>query len=353
MKATTVNRSMALAIALCCLNRATAYAAEPDPKIAAQEHYQRGVAAFKANRFGEAASEFRAAYQTLPEYAVLYNIGQVDVALGDAVSAVDAFEKYLEAGGDRLPKERRQAVQIEIEKQRARIGTTLLHVQPEGAEIRVDGKLVGTAPLSKPLRLTAGKRDIVVIASGYDAWVRELEVVPKSQVELEIKLNRVGDAIGKSPTPVNTPPTPASPAASNQASATPVMLPAPTPLKAESGTSTHDTQRTLGYVVGAAGIAAVGTGVVLAVTSASQANTAKNRMSSAQTGSEWDSAKADYDSDKSRNKLGWTVLGLGTAALAGGLALIATAPAARSQTAWTLAPWKTANGGGVTAAATW
>jgi len=117
--------------------------------------------------------------------------------------------------------------------------------------------------------------------------------------------------------------------------------------------SSHGTQRTLGYVVGAVGIAAIGTGVVLAVTSASQANTALDRMTNAKTGSEWDSAKADHDTDRSRNKLGWTVFGLGTAALASGLVLIATAPTARSHTAWALAPWTTPNGGGVTAAATW
>jgi len=142
---------MAFAIVLSCMNGATAVATEPDSKAVAREHYQRGVAAFQANRFGDAAIEFRTAYQTSPAYAVLYNIGQVDVALGDAVGAVDAFEKYLEQGGNAIAKERRQTVEAEVEKQRARIGTTLLHVQPEGAEVRVDGKLIGKAPLSKPL----------------------------------------------------------------------------------------------------------------------------------------------------------------------------------------------------------
>jgi tetratricopeptide (TPR) repeat protein len=353
MKAHIVNRTMALVIALCCLNGATAFAAEPDTNAVAREHYQRGVAAFKANRFSEAGTEFRTAYETLPAYAVLYNIGQVDVALGDAVGAVDAFEKYLKDGGNAVTKERRRAVQTELEKQRARIGTIALRVQPEGAEIRVDGKLIGKAPLGEPLRLTEGKRAIVVIAPGFDTQVRELEVAPKSQMELEIKLDRVGARNDDPPIRLAPPPTPALPAASSQPSVAPVIQPSPSPPKAESETSTGDTQRTLGYVVGAAGIAAAGTGLVLAVTSVNQANDAKNRMASAQTGSQWDPAKADYDSDKSRNNLGWAALGLGTAALASGVVLVATAPSKHSGTAWTVAPWKTPNAGGLTALATW
>ncbi len=350
MKAITMKRAMAIAIVLSCMNGATAFAAEPDPKTVAGEHYQRGVKAFKANRFGEAASEFRTAYETLPAYPVLYNIGQVDVALGDAVGAVDAFEKYLSEGGSKIPKERKQAVEVELEKQRARIGTIVLQVQPEGAEVRVDGKLIGKAPLSEPLRLTEGKREIVVIASGYDTRVRELEVASKSQAEIEIKLDRMGGKDDNGPTVVSPLPMPAPPpAVSNPPPAAPTMLANSTAPKEEHETSNGNTQRTVGYVVGTVGLGVAGSGLVLAITSANKASSAKNRMAGTTIGTEWDSAKADYDSAKSNNKLGWAGLGLGTAALVGGIVLIVTAPTTKSSTAWAVTPWNTAHAGGVMA----
>ena len=348
-----MNRIMAFVIALACFHGVAALAAEPDSKTAAKEHYQRGVAAFKENRFGEAASEFRSAYDLSPAYAVLYNIGQVNVALGDAVSAVDAFEKYLAQGGTAITKERRQAVEAEIEKQRDRIGTLLLRVQPEGAEIRVDGKLVGKAPLSEPLHLTEGKREIVVFASGYDARVRELEVAPKSQMDIEISLDKVGSEVQSSPQ-VASPPQIQAPTSvtSSEASTPPVMLATSAANQPESEPASGKIQRTAGYVIGAVGIGVTSTGLVLALTSASRASTAQNQMSAAHDTGDipaYDAAKSNYDSAKSNNKLGWACLGLGAAALVGGFVLVATAPTAKAGTAWAVTPWNTAHAGGMMA----
>jgi hypothetical protein len=39
------------------------FAHTPDAKAASREHFNKGVAAFDAKRFGEAAEEFNAAYQ--------------------------------------------------------------------------------------------------------------------------------------------------------------------------------------------------------------------------------------------------------------------------------------------------
>jgi hypothetical protein len=224
----------------------------------------------------------------------------------------------------------------------------VLQVQPEGAEIRVDGKLAGKAPLSEPLRLTEGKREIVVIASGFDTRVRELEVAPKSQMELEIKLDRVGGKDDNGPIVASPLPMPLPPSiASNPPPATPVIPANSTAPREGSETSNGNTQRAVGYVVGAVGLGVAGSGLVLAITSVNKASSARNRMASTRIGTEWDSAKADYDSAKSNNKLGWAGLGLGTAALVGGIVLIVTAPTTKSSTAWAVTPWNTAHAGGV------
>ena len=75
-------------------------AAEPsnDPKVEAKAHFRRGIEAYEAHRLSEAAAEFRMAYELSPAYKVLYNIGQVSAALGDAVAAVNAYESIWNRG---------------------------------------------------------------------------------------------------------------------------------------------------------------------------------------------------------------------------------------------------------------
>jgi hypothetical protein len=104
--------------------------AQADPKAAAHQRYERGLAAFDDERFQDAADEFEAAYRISPAFAVLYNIGRVDVALGRSVEAVRAFEMYLAQGGASIDTSRRQEVLAAIDKQRTRIGTVTVRTEP-------------------------------------------------------------------------------------------------------------------------------------------------------------------------------------------------------------------------------
>jgi hypothetical protein len=333
---------------------AHAQAVSADEKAAAQEHFDRGVQAFEDRRFAEAAAEFNTAYQIAPAYALLYNIGQVNTALGNSVEAVDAYEKYLAQAGTSIPEKRRKAVVAELEDQRARIGLVMLTAAPEGAEVRVDGRLIGKAPLHDPVRLSAGKHSIMLLADGYTAQVREVEVAGRAQTELELKLEPTTSSDSSGPAvsaPTTTAPQPAA-AAPSTVQTIPVVL------SASHGESDHagSIQRGLGYAVGGLGIALVASGGVLAIVSASQANSASNRMTSASDAKDpttWDSANSDYTSAKSRNQLGLIGVGVGSALLVGGGLLVLTAPSPRPVAAWSVAPVKTANFTGFAARAVW
>src|ERR1035438_9412102 len=152
--------SLSLLIAFAAPGGRFALAAEGDPKGAAREHFQKGLAAFADQRFAEAAEEFDEAYRLSPAFKLLYNIGLVDVALGRSVDAVDAFDRYLKQGASAIPADRRREVSEEIEKQLARIGTVSIRTFPEGAEIRIDGALIGRTPLPKSVRVNAGRHTV-------------------------------------------------------------------------------------------------------------------------------------------------------------------------------------------------
>jgi hypothetical protein len=343
------------ALATLTFASANAWALTPDEKAAAQEHFDRGVQAFEDRRFAEAAEEFNTAYQIAPAYALLYNIGQVNTALGNSVEAADAYEKYLAQAGTSISEKRRKEVVAELEDQRARIGQVALTAAPEGAEVRVDGKLVGKAPLCESLRLSAGKHSVMLLADGYTAQVREIEVTGRTLTELEMKLepttaNNAGEAV---------PIAPAAAAPKSGATAAPSTVHTiPVVLTASHGESDHagSIQRGLGYAVGGLGIALVASGGVLAIVSASQANSASNRMTSASDAKDptaWDSANSDYTSAKSRNQLGLIGVGVGSALLVGGGLLVLTAPSPRPVAAFSVTPAKTADFTGFAARAVW
>lgn len=65
-------------------------------------------------------------------------------------------------------------------------GTVRITSEPDGAEITVDGKFVGTTPST--LRLAAGPHDIEVKVAGRQPWHRTLDVLKDSDVSLRATL---------------------------------------------------------------------------------------------------------------------------------------------------------------------
>src|ERR1022692_9795 len=217
MKAVMFVSSFSLVILFAAPGGRFALAAEGAPKGAAREHFQKGLAAFADQRFAEAAEEFDAAYKLSPAFKLLYNIGLVDVALGRSVEAVDAFDRYLKQGASAIPVDRRREVSEEIAKQLARIGTVSIRTFPEGAEIRIDGVLIGQTPLPKPVRVNAGRHAVEAILAGHSAQAREIEISGKAENAIEMTLDAIpapapsGPAIPVEPTsPVPVPPGPSS-----------------------------------------------------------------------------------------------------------------------------------------------
>ena len=358
--------AFALFVSLVCVaSRAGAQTA--DAKANARTHFEKGVAAFDDRRFAEAAEEFETAYRLSPAFVVLYNIGQVDVILGRSVEAVDAFDKYLKQGASAVPADRRREVEGEIEKQTARIGTIAVRTFPDGAELRVDGALVGTTPLPKPVRVTAGHHTLAASAKG-KTEVRDVDVGGRAEIAIELRLEAATDASATTPAPVaaTAPPPPPAPAP-------PPVVEMPVIEKtviertyvetpsadrtvversaARAPSSAGTIQRVVGYTLVAAGLAGATTGGVLAFQGANRSNDAKNRLTDNATDEEWAAATADFNAGKKRNETGWIVAGVGAAVLIGGIIVVATTPERSSAVA--LAPWVTAQAGGLAMSGAW
>jgi len=95
--------------------------ADETPREAAAAHYARGVELANQGAYQAALEQFNDAYAISPHFAVLYNIGQAQIALGHPLEAIAALSKYLRDGAEQVPPSRRQQVQAQLSLLDARI----------------------------------------------------------------------------------------------------------------------------------------------------------------------------------------------------------------------------------------
>ncbi len=352
---------------------APAAAATPDAKQAAHAHFDRGVAAFADKRFAEALDEFDAAYRAEPVFQVLYNIGQVNVALGRSVEAVAAYEEYLKLGTSAIGAARRREVKDEIARQVTHIGTIGVATHPEGADIRLDGRLIGRTPLAGPIKVNPGRHTVQALLLAHGNEAREVETRGGSVESVEMTLVPLAPAARIDTTPAKPAPAPLAPGASASASpaaAPPATAAATPPARTAAGAETMAArdraasprssvswQRVTGLVLGIGGLAAATTGGVLAYSGANQAHDAAgalNQLKTTQTDfqTQWQTQHDKYTQGRDRNRLGWIVAGVGAGAVVGGVLLLVSAPELSHDLAF--APWVTAGGeGGVLVQGAW
>ena len=106
---------------------------------AARRAFREGKEQFTTGKFVEAAQSFRLAYELKPNWKLLYNIGQSEVAAKRYGLALQSFEKYLAEGGDDLSRERQTEVLTEIKRLREMVGSVNVR-GPDGCEVLVDGE---------------------------------------------------------------------------------------------------------------------------------------------------------------------------------------------------------------------
>lgn len=157
-------------------------------KAEAADHYKKGVALFKEGDFASALAEFRAAYQAVPGFEVLYNLGLTERRLFKYGQAVKTLNRYLEEGGKKVPADRRESVETELSQIRAL--TSKINVKVEGApaKVFVDGEELGNSPLADPILLGPGKHTIRATRDGEPEAEETFELASGSTKDVNLVL---------------------------------------------------------------------------------------------------------------------------------------------------------------------
>ena len=173
---------------------------------AAAADYARGIVLANDGLYEAALEQFDSAYTKSPHFAVLYNIGQAQIALGRPLEAIGALSKYLRDGAEQVPLSRREQVQAQIALLEARLSELTITTDLPGAVIRIDGHEVGTAPLFQPIRLAAGSHTVTAKLPNGAEVVRAVVLGEAEREKLDLEL-----AGAPPPPPAATTPAPASP----------------------------------------------------------------------------------------------------------------------------------------------
>ena len=163
--------------------------AEESSRVAeAQAEFERGVARFESGDLAEALEAFQRAYEIEPHPHLFYNIGVVQLEMGDHAGAMRSLTRYLGEGGDSVTAKRRTEVEGRLEWLARRVGRLTVRCNVEGAEVTVDGESVGTSPLQDPIILNPGTRRVQVSAPGYTPSEQPIIIAGGQELVLETKL---------------------------------------------------------------------------------------------------------------------------------------------------------------------
>jgi hypothetical protein len=133
----------------------------------AKERYGRGLKLFADKDYEAARIEFKKAYELVPSFKILYNIGVCDANRNDYVGAIENLQKYVAQGGTEVPADRRAEVESLLKDIRPRVGHIMVTSEVNGAVVAVDDVQVGTTPLAQPLEVNPGMRKVTVSKPGY------------------------------------------------------------------------------------------------------------------------------------------------------------------------------------------
>ena len=209
-------RGAALALALVAVSAAPAHAQTSAPapteaqRAEARAHFHRATSFLRSNRWLDAIPELEAARALAVTPSVLFNLGLAQRAVGRLRASRENFRAFLQATPGVSPGTRAQVLDYLIELS-ASLGHLELHPTPDHVTVMLDGQ--PAPPPLADLEVDPGTHVVTVSASGFVSATRTVQVGIGQRVVLELQL--VAEPARETPVaPVPVPvPTPALPPA--------------------------------------------------------------------------------------------------------------------------------------------
>jgi len=241
---------------------ARADAAEVEALIAKGNELRR------AGTPGPALPYFQKAYELARTPRTTGQLGLAELAAGYPVEAKGHLAAALKTPNDPSIAKYRQTLEDALGMAREQIGELLIKGSPPGAEVVVDGRLVGQLPMPSPIEVVARNTEVVVRAPGYAPHTEQTQILHGITCTLTIDLEKIDKPAAPAPAATSAPAAAVAPAAPRPSAPVTTLESRPA-AASDSGSGL----RTSAWIVGGAAIAAAGTGLVLNLVANSKAST--------------------------------------------------------------------------------
>lgn len=175
-------------IVLLAILWASAAFAEPSDPTARREAYRTGYAAIERRDWAEAQRIFDALWHEERAYDVALHLGQTEFQLGRHRDAAE----HLAFGVAHMPpgesEELRERAILALERARSKVGTLEIVVNRPSAEVRIDGVLIGSAPIEGEWFVVPGRHRVEALLAGYETKSALVEIRAGEAQELALEL---------------------------------------------------------------------------------------------------------------------------------------------------------------------
>ncbi|MGO9288842.1 MAG: PEGA domain-containing protein [Polyangia bacterium] len=161
--------------------------ADPQAKAQAQTLLGQGTKLYEQGDVAGALEKFDAAYAAYASPKLMFNIGQCNRDLSRPVEALEAFEKFLESAADSSPDMIADARKSVAQLQK-KLGRIQVNCETAGAEVSVDGKSVGLAPLHDPMWATPGLHQVTAKHASAAPAIEDVDVTAGSVSTVTVRL---------------------------------------------------------------------------------------------------------------------------------------------------------------------
>lgn len=139
-----------------------------------------GARLFEAGKYEQAYVAFVAAWALKKHPQIAGNLADCEVKIGRYRDAAEHLAFVVRDPNHEAKPDEKRIAQERLVQVKAKIGTLTISASPEGTEIVIDGKLVGTSPLGEPIYVEPGSHVIEARKDGLPPGRRVIEAPPGS-----------------------------------------------------------------------------------------------------------------------------------------------------------------------------
>jgi cell division septum initiation protein DivIVA len=175
-------------VLLAILAQASPSAGDPQAKAQAQALLGQGTKLYQQGDVAGALEQFNAAYATYASPKLMFNIGQANRDLRRPVEALEAFEKFL-AGAADAPPEMIADARKSVAQLQDKLGRIRIDCEVAGAEVSVDGRGVGLAPMPDPIWATPGRHQVTAKHASAAPALEDVDVTAGSVSAVTMRMS--------------------------------------------------------------------------------------------------------------------------------------------------------------------